>query len=131
MDLQQVRLDDARREVAPDGSTVYLLASVDEGGTAVFELAPGAISRPVRHPRVQEVWYVLSGRGRMWRRAVDGRGGITDLVVGTSLDIPRNTAFQFRNDGDEPLRVLGVTAPPWAGDSDAEVVEHGEWQPSL
>ena len=116
---------------APDGSLVFVLAAVDEAGTAVFELAPAEITRPVRHPRVQEIWYVLSGRGRLWRRFEDGEEQETDLVAGTSLSIPRRTAFQFRCDGDEPLRVLGVTAPPWRGDADAEELAQGKWSATL
>jgi mannose-6-phosphate isomerase-like protein (cupin superfamily) len=131
MTMHDVRVEDAVRTVAPDRSTVYLLAAIDEGGSAVFELGPGAVARPVRHPRVQEIWYVLSGRGRIWRQPGDGDGGITELVMGMSLAIPRGTAFQFRCDGEEPLRVLGFTAPPWAGDADAENLDRGEWHPTL
>ena len=116
---------------APDGSDVYVLGAVDEAGSAVFELPPLAVSRPVRHPRVQEIWFVLSGRGRVWRLPDAGPGDITELVFGTSLTIPRGTSFQFRCDGDEPLRILGVTAPPWSGDSDAERLDQGKWPPTV
>jgi mannose-6-phosphate isomerase-like protein (cupin superfamily) len=131
MAVIELRLEDARRETAPDGSSVFVLTAVDEAGTAVFELPPETVARPVVHPRVQEVWFVLSGEGRLWRRSEDGTARVTDLVPGTSLTIPRRTAFQFRSDGAGPLRILGVTAPPWQGATDAEVVDQGEWPPTI
>jgi len=38
---------------------------------AHFELAAGRVSRAVAHHTVEEIWYILSGRGRMWRRQGD------------------------------------------------------------
>ncbi len=35
---------------------------------AHFELAPGAVSNAVEHRTVEEIWYVLSGCGEMWRK---------------------------------------------------------------
>jgi mannose-6-phosphate isomerase-like protein (cupin superfamily) len=132
MKLMQLHVSDAEKQIAPDGSQVFVLASVEEGSTAVFELAAGAVARPVRHPRVQEVWYVLSGSGRMWRRPDGSRhGDVIALVPGTSLNIPRGTSFQFRCDGEEPLRILGVTVPPWGGSHDGEILDIGEWQETV
>jgi mannose-6-phosphate isomerase-like protein (cupin superfamily) len=131
MELTVVQLDDVRPVRAPDRSQVFVLSAVDEAGTAVFELPPAAVARPVLHPRVQEIWYVLSGRGRLWRRGEDGQEREDDLIAGTSLTSPRRTAFQFRCDGEEPLRVLGVTAPPWRGDADAAELEQGRWPATL
>ena len=68
-----------------DGSDVYVLAGVEEAGTALFMLGPGEVARPVLHPRVQEVWFVVSGTGRLWRSAGDS----VDLVPGTSVAIRR------------------------------------------
>jgi mannose-6-phosphate isomerase-like protein (cupin superfamily) len=82
VEVSDLHLNDARQQLAPDGSLVYLLASIDEGGTAVFELAPGMVARPVRHPRVQEIWFVLSGKGRIWRCTEAGDSQITDLHPG-------------------------------------------------
>ena len=54
-------------DVAPDGSDVRVLLRVDAGGMAHFELAPGRVSQAVRHRTVEEIWYVIGGRGKMWR----------------------------------------------------------------
>jgi mannose-6-phosphate isomerase-like protein (cupin superfamily) len=49
--------------------------------------------------------------------------------MGVSLSIPLGTAFQFRNDGDESLTVVGFDTPPWPGNDEAFVVV-GEWEPT-
>ena len=58
------------------------------GGTiAQFELAPGAVSMAVRHRTVEEIWYVVSGWGAMWRRDGDHEE-IVDLDPGMCVTIP-------------------------------------------
>jgi mannose-6-phosphate isomerase-like protein (cupin superfamily) len=99
---------------APDGSTVRLLSGCARGGLAHFELAAGDVSTAVKHHSVDELWYVLSGTGRMWRRHM-GEEREIDLRPGISLSIPVGTAFQFRNCGQDPLTIIGVTMPPWPG----------------
>jgi mannose-6-phosphate isomerase-like protein (cupin superfamily) len=124
--MDEIHLRVARQVLAPDGSTVHLLLAVDEGGMAVFELPADAVARTVRHPRVQEIWFVLAGYGRIWRRTEAGAERVLPLEPGVSLTIARRTSFQFRCDGPQPLQILGVTMPAWAGGDDAELVE-GYW----
>ena len=95
---------------------------------AQFALPPGAVSKAVAHRTVEEVWYVVSGLGRMWRE-LDGREEIVELVPGVSINIPVRTKFQFRCDGAEKLVAVGTTMPPWPGDGEAYVVE-GKWKPT-
>jgi mannose-6-phosphate isomerase-like protein (cupin superfamily) len=93
----------------------------------VFELAPGETSAAVRHQTVEELWYFLGGRGKMWRRGLDGAERVDAVCAGVSLDIPVGVAFQFRAlGGVEPLRAVGVTMPPWPGEGEAVVVP-GRW----
>ena len=113
--------------LAPDGSEVRILLSLAGGSMAHFLLPAGQISRAVRHRTVEELWYVLSGAGEMWRSA-DGLGQTVTLTPGTCLAIPAGTAFQFRSAGPEPLAAVAVTMPPWPGDGEAEIVE-GKWTP--
>lgn len=112
--------------VAPDGSDVRILLGLPGGGMAHFELAPGKISKAVRHRTVEEIWYILSGAGQMWRRQ-DGREEIVELVQGTCLTIPLGTEFQFRSLGNEPLSAVAITMPPWPGEDEAVFVE-GHWR---
>src|SRR5687767_15134803 len=80
---------------APDGSDVRVLLALPGGGMAHFELAAGRVSIAVTHRTVEEIWYVVSGYGKMWRRN-DGREEIVDLEPGLCLTLPLGTHFQFR-----------------------------------
>ena len=111
--------------IAPDGSEVRLLAIGERGSMAHFRLPPGAVSRAVAHHTVEELWYFIAGRGRMWRKH-GGEESIVDVEPGVSIGIPIGTHFQFRCDGDQPLEAVGVTVPPWPGMEEAYVVE-GIW----
>jgi mannose-6-phosphate isomerase-like protein (cupin superfamily) len=113
--------------LAPDGSTVRLLAQGRSGGMAHFELGEGAISAAQQHRTVEEVWYILEGLGQMWRKQEGVDGKIIDLRSGVSMTIPPRTSFQFRNTGRAPLAAIGVTMPPWPGPDEAVAVE-GIWR---
>ncbi len=123
-----MRLPVARTGVAPDGSDVRVLLGLAGGGMAHFELAPGQTSYAVTHRTVGEIWYFLAGRGEMWREQ-DGTGEVVEVSAGVCLTIPVGTRFQFRSLGDEALSAIGVTMPPWPGDSEAIMVD-GPWLPA-
>ena len=124
-----LRRSEAPTTRAPDGADVRILLGLARGGMAEFELAPGAVSAAVTHRTVEEIWYVLRGRGEMWRRQ-GSREEVARLEPGLCLTVPLGTHFQFRADGGEPLAVLGVTMPPWPGAGEAIAVE-GRWPPTL
>lgn len=115
--------------IAPDGCEVRLLVATARGSMAHFTLGPGQVSRAVAHRTVEEVWYFLAGRGRMWRQAGD-REETVEVAPGVSLSIPLGTRFQLRNDGHEPLGAVAVTMPPWPGEDEAYFVD-GVWEASL
>lgn len=108
--------------LAPDGSEVRILLSLSGGSMAHFLLPPGQVSKAVRHRTVEEIWYVLTGRGEMWRSDI----GIEPLMPGTCLTIPKGVSFQFRTLGTEPLTAVAVTMPPWPGPDEA-VFTDGVW----
>ena len=115
--------------VAPDGSDVRVLLSTARGSMAHFELGPGRTSRPVRHRTVEEIWFVVGGRGEMWRKR-DDIESITALETGTCLVIPVATSFQFRCLGPGQLAAVAVTMPPWPGPEEAEPVDGcSAWTP--
>lgn len=128
MSFQTKQLSPTPDAVAPDGSAVRLLCRVGAGSMAHFSLPPGAVSKAVSHRTVEEIWYVVAGRGRMWRR-LGGRETTVALEAGASITLPVGTQFQFRCDGDEPLAAVGVTMPPWPGDGEAYEVA-GPWAPT-
>jgi mannose-6-phosphate isomerase-like protein (cupin superfamily) len=120
-----MRLPAARDVVAPDGSDVRILLRLAGGSMAHFELAAGRTSRAVVHRSVDEIWYVLRGRGEMWRSQA-GREETAPLEPGTCLSVPAGTRFQFRALGDGPLAAVAVTMPPWPGGDEAREVS-GAW----
>ncbi len=118
-------LPDVFDVLAPDGSEVRILLALSGGSMAHFRLPPGKTSRAVKHLTVEEIWFVLGGRGEMWR-ARDGQEEIVAVAAGTCLTIPLGTAFQFRAAADGPLTAVAITMPPWPGPDEAVFVD-GAW----
>lgn len=116
-------------DTAPDGTDVRPMLQLDGGGLAHFELPPGRISHAVTHKTVEEIWYVLGGKGEMWRKQGE-HAEIVPIDCGVCLTITLGTHFQFRSFGYEPLVFLIVTMPPWPGKEEGVVVE-GYWKPSV
>ena len=115
--------------MAPDGSLVRVLLDLPGGGLAQFTLPPGQTSQAVYHRTVEEIWFIVSGQGEMWRR-LGKHDETVPLHAGVCLTIPVGTRFQFRSLGTDALTVVGVTMPPWPGDGEA-VGCQGPWGPTL
>jgi mannose-6-phosphate isomerase-like protein (cupin superfamily) len=120
-------LPEAADTTAPDGSEIRLLPRLRGGSMVHARLPPGATSKAVVHRTVEELWYVVAGQGRMWRRQGE-REETVRLIPGVALSIPVGTAFQFRNDGTGPLEIVLVTMPPWPGAEEA-LPAAGPWPP--
>jgi mannose-6-phosphate isomerase-like protein (cupin superfamily) len=114
--------------VAPDGSDVRVLLGLPGGTMAHFELAAGRVAKAVTHRSVDELWFVLAGRGQMWRRQ-GAREEVVALEPGLCLSIPQGTHFQFRASATEAVSAVAITMPPWPGESEAAPVE-GPWPAS-
>jgi mannose-6-phosphate isomerase-like protein (cupin superfamily) len=113
--------------IAPDGSDIYFKV-LDAKHASVVEvvLALGRTTRAVRHRTVEEIWYILAGSGDVWMRAPDDSRSETRAVGrGDTVVIPTGWDFQFRARGEEPLRFLCYTSPPWPGEDDAILLEDG------
>lgn len=127
--MESRRVPEVVDVLAPDGSEIRLLPVVARGSMVHCRLAPGAVTRAVRHRTVDELWYVLRGRGVLWR-ARDGEESEVELLPDTAHAIPVGTSFQFRCTGPEPLEIVIVTMPPWPGEREAErVPDH--WPPRV
>jgi mannose-6-phosphate isomerase-like protein (cupin superfamily) len=124
-DFATLRLPAERTVVAPDGSDVRVLLGLGGGTMAHFELPAGRTSVAVAHRTVEEIWFVVAGRGEMWRRQGE-REEIVELHPGTCLTIPLGTHFQFRATAAEPVAAVAVTLPPWPGGDEAMAVP-GPW----
>jgi mannose-6-phosphate isomerase-like protein (cupin superfamily) len=127
-DFATLGLPEQPTVVAPDGSDVRVLLSLDGGSMAHFTLAAGQVAHAVTHRTVEEVWFVVAGRGEMWRKQGEREETIA-LEPGVCLTIPRGTHFQFRASASEAVSAIGVTMPPWPGEGEAVRVA-GPWSPS-
>ena len=108
--------------LAPDGSEIRELVAVRGGSMVHCTLPSGAVSMAVKHLTVEEVWYVIQGRGEVWRKSGSAES-VVDLEPGLSLTIETGTHFQFRNTGGDELCFIIVTMPPWPGEQEAVRVE--------
>lgn len=122
-------LSAAKNEVAPDGSDVRSLLELTRGSMAHFEIGPGATSIPVAHRSVEEIWYVLTGQGEMWRKQ-GTREETVSMEAGVCVTLPIGTSFQFRCTGGEPLTAIATTMPPWPAKDEAYEVD-GKWPATL
>lgn len=124
MPFETKQLGEKVDAIAPDGSEIRVMGERPGGTCAHCTLPPGATSLAVRHRTVEEIWYFLSGKGEVWR-SFAGEEEITPVSAGTALTIPLGTHFQFRTIGDEPLRFILTTMPPWPGEDEAvRVADH-------
>ncbi len=112
--------------LAPDGSQIRLLHRLPGLSMVHCALPVGAVSTPVTHRTVEEVWYFLAGEGQVWRKQ-SARELVLDVRGGLSLTIPLGTHFQFRNTGAVPLEFIIATTPPWPGADEAIVLDVGRW----
>ena len=118
--------------IAPDGSEIRLLIDqrhqASRSSMCEVTLGAGKGSRPVWHRTVEEIWYVLEGRGRVWRCPPDVEtDSVTPVSVGPgdALTIPTGWRFQLSAASDGPLRFLCYTSPPWPGPEETQPAERG------
>jgi mannose-6-phosphate isomerase-like protein (cupin superfamily) len=114
---------------SPAGADIRFLIDGKTGNMIHSTVPPHQINRGTVHATVSEFWYVLEGHGEIWRD--DGtESSVTELVPGTSIDIPVGTAFQYRNAAEVDLKFICIAMPPWPGESEATFIE-GVWQPTV
>jgi mannose-6-phosphate isomerase-like protein (cupin superfamily) len=96
-DWETIQLPAEPTRLAPDGSEMRLLPERDSGRVAHSRLPAGSVALAVRHPRVQELWYVLGGEGEMWRSAGEQAevrrpcsGDRTHYPAGDELPVPEH-----------------------------------------
>jgi len=97
--------------ITKDGSEIReLLANrnscIENQSLAEARLPLGATTTAHYHPRTEEIYYILSGRGRM-QIDDDAR----DVAQGDAIAIPPGARHQITNTGDEQLVFLCCCAP--------------------
>jgi mannose-6-phosphate isomerase-like protein (cupin superfamily) len=114
---------------SPAGADIRFIMDGEHGNMIHSTVPPHQINRATVHATVSEFWHVLEGHGEIWRG--DGiESIITDLIPGTSIDIPVGTVFQYRNVSDQELKFICIDMSPWPGDSEATFV-NGIWEPTV
>ena len=73
-------------------------------------LPPGAATPATRLDGKQQVFYFLSGRGR-----VEAGGDTADVSANVAILMPANLSFSIRNTGQAPMSMYLVTEPTPAG----------------
>ena len=114
---------------SPAGADICFLLAAPTGNMIHSSVPPHQVNRATVHATVSEFWYILQGRGEIWRD--NGlESCFTELLPGTAIDIPVGMAFQYRNLSDEALTFICIAMPPWPGDSEATYLD-GPWQPTI
>lgn len=108
------KLKDCTEIVAGDGTLLRELLHPDReypfGGRYSLAHAvvdPGKRSKPHRLT-TSEVYYILSGRGRMY---IDDDSA--EVEAGDAFEIPAGSTQWLENDGDEPVVFLCIVDPAW------------------
>src|SRR2546430_1886868 len=97
----------------PHGSEIRPLIDRTTSAIALCSLAeevlpPGARVARHHHQATEEVYYILSGHGRMTVGAEERA-----VAAGDAVFIPRETSHTLANTGPEPLVLLLVCGPAY------------------
>lgn len=94
-----------------DGSEIrellaYRNSNIRNQSLAEARLPVGGATDPHYHPKTEEIYYILSGTGKM-QIAAD----VTEVGPGDAIAIPPGAPHQITNTGDETLVFLCCCAP--------------------
>ncbi len=79
----EIHKDDAPVVTAADGSTVRILSKTHMASS--IHVAIEGTSNAIYHQSRDEVWYVISGEGEMWRRSAQREAATIKLTPGMSF----------------------------------------------
>ena len=82
-------------------------------------LPPGCAVTPHHHDQLEEVYYIISGKGMM---SVGGEQ--SEVGPGDAIYIPRGSTHTLANTGSEPVKLLLVCGPAFLFED--EILETGE-----
>ena len=122
-------LHEAADDKSPAGASIRYLMDGKTGNMIHSTVPPYQVNMATVHATVSELWYVLEGKGEIWRN--DGEESrVTPLIPGTAINIPVGTAFQYRNTSGAALKFICIAMPPWPGKTEASYVK-GIWEPTV
>lgn len=105
--------DTAISVTTESGTELWVLLDTAEKGQGRMSLAletlkPGQHTVPHWHGHVEEIYYILEGRGRM-----EIGDEAREVQAGDAILIPINQAHCLHNTGDDDLLLLCAVSPPW------------------
>lgn len=116
MALPKANLADRTSFVTADGSTIRELAHPSwtparHQSLAEASLEPGGETAEHFHPRAEELYYFVTGQGRMRLGAEE-----SDVVAGDCVAIPPGTPHKLWNTGVGRLVLMCCCAPAYSHD---------------
>jgi len=123
MDIRQI--DQVPAFTSKDGSEIrellaYRNSNIRAQSLAEARIPPGGATTPHFHPRTEEIYYILEGRGIM-RMGDETR----EVGPGDAIAIPPGIVHQISNPAPDLLRFLCCCAPGYEHD-DTVLVAPGE-----
>ena len=108
----------------PHGSELRPLIDRTTSGITQCSLAeemlpPGRAVTPHHHRELEEIYYILSGRGRM----TVGEES-SEVAAGDAVYVPRGHRHTLENTGDEPIRLLVVCGPAFFYEDEIKEESH-------
>jgi mannose-6-phosphate isomerase-like protein (cupin superfamily) len=122
MSIEKANLEELRSFITADGSSIRELAGpawtpVRNQSLAEATLEAGGATAEHYHPRAEELYYFVSGRGRMRLGEEEA-----PVLAGDCVVIPPGTPHKLWNVGAGPLVLLCCCAPAY---TDADTVMTG------
>ena len=117
-----ININDTEPFITKDGSEIRELLAhrnscIRNQTLAEARLPAGASTTRHRHPKTEEIYYLLEGTGLM-----DIDGQTQEVTVGDAIAIPPGAVHQITNQGEETLKFLCCCAPGYEHE-DTELVE--------
>lgn len=111
MDIRNI--DSVSAFTTKDGSEIrellaYRNSCIRNQSLAEARLPPGASTTPHRHPKTEEIYYIVAGQGLMQVDEESSEAGPGDAVA-----IPPGARHQITNTGSSMLKFLCCCAPPY------------------
>jgi len=100
--------------IAPSGKTeIRLLPNLTRGELTHATVPTRAVSKPARVNHVTEAFYVIQGKGEIWRAVEEGEEAV-ELRPGRGVLIPPTVGFQYRAAESGPLVFIVAVMPRWS-----------------
>lgn len=98
------------------GTELRVLLDTRDGGEGRMSLAmetlrPGQHTVPHWHRFLEEIYYIIQGKGR-----IEIGSEAAEVHAGDAILIPVNTLHCLYNTGDENLVLLCPVSPPWTAE---------------